>query len=56
MMDMRAGGSAIGDGETLAITTGELFDKDGKALGFAHDFIEGAFAVCEAAVDYFGAR
>jgi len=47
---------AIGDGESVAATTGDILDGNGNLIGEAHEFIETALAVCEAAVDYFGAR
>jgi hypothetical protein len=56
MFDMTGKPRSFGDGDTAAVTTGEVHDKAGKLIGMAHDLIEEALVVCERAVDHFAVR
>ena len=42
-----------GTGSVAVVLTGDVVDKNGNGLGDAHQFIEGALRVCEAAVQRF---
>jgi hypothetical protein len=43
-----------GDGDAQAVLTGEIVDKLGNGLGEAHEYLERAIRLCEAALRQFG--